>query len=207
MSILLIFTHPDSIAGMPHELEKRDDVRSLSLTPIIHFDEDSNVFVAHKGKMESGLFFVSDSHSESQKSLVDQLPQNRSDVFVLKHQSPYYTIDGAKVEVGHHITGDRFYQPVFDVLIDDQHDKVSRILEIVFPQVLSSKLKLLHDCLIPQNAPRNLPKDLEVQYEDTYQEFWEASGGGLGDETLTHPDPFDPAYIAALSRLRDALLA
>lgn len=205
MSILLVFTHPASINGMGHAIGNREDVLNLNNEPILWYEENAYQFQPHRAEMTEGLFFVCDATAE--QGLNQYLPEDRSELFVLKHQSPSYNIDGAKVEVGHHITGDRFYQPVFDFLIDDQPEKFSRILEAVFPKILPIKLQLLHKCLIPISAPRHLPQALDEQYSDLYEQFWEAAGGGLDDEQLTESDPFNPAYIAALTNLRDTLLA
>jgi len=207
MSILLVFTHPDSIQDTWPKIANREDVVNLRHLPILQFDEVLGKFTPCSDGIVSGLYFVSDNHADAENLLAKHLPVSRSDVFILKHQHPNYDIDAAQVEIGHHIAGDRFYQPVFDFLLDGEQEKFSRILDAVFPQILPITLQLLHSCLVPKNAPRKLPEKLIAEYRNKYEQFWAAAGGGLDDVRLTQADPFDPTYIVALSNLRDALLA
>lgn len=103
-------------------------------------------------------------------------------------------------EVGEANINETKYPKVFEIIFDNENDKLNRIIQFLFPTldedtILNEKLDFLHNCLIPENLCKIKCKS-EWQVDSEFKKLKE----------LKCTDPFDDNYIEALTTVRDKLL-
>lgn len=211
--------------GLYRQTTEGDQIDSLAENSVMRYAEGEG-FTAQAGQItDEGLYFIFDqiplNTVREQKGLSELLPNDRDNVYVVKHSLPnnYQFSDNAdnngNVQVaqfreGQHEPDGQFYPFIFSILLEDKDNKAETISEEIFSQ-LRERLGLLHQCLIPQNAPLfdRFPEPLkQLGYFNDYKKFWKAVGGDEhGEQRLGIEDPFDDTYVSELSKLRDAILA
>lgn len=211
--------------GLYRQTTGGGQIDNLAENSVMRYAEGEG-FTAQAGQItDEGLYFIFDqiplNTVGEQTGLSELLPNARNNLYVVKHSLPNTyqfssnaddngNVQVAQIKEGQHESDGQFYPLIFTTLLGDNENKAERISEEIFSQ-LRERLGLLHQCLIPQNAPlfERFPEPLtQLGYLDNYKEFWNAVGGDdNGERQLIIEDPFDDTYVSELSKLRDAILA
>ena len=180
-------------------LKKDDEVKAIRVYMNI------KEFGPSKERMVStNVYLIHDS-----LNALTQVRINIDEDFLLYHKG---TKDGiknlfSKKLVGHHTQlNENFYQPVFNILLDDNNNsKFEDILKLLGftdetmqkKENFKSKHNLLHKCLLPETLKYITDFDLEKLTDEEKADF-DTFKSNVGQIT----DPFDGKYVQLLTSLR-----
>jgi hypothetical protein len=189
-------------------LRRRRTEKNLQLigtNKFIFYDHTSQNFVVNKA--DSNIILIQDTATEAN---LTALNINKDTDYFLHHTNENGLLEvqdtlfqNNRIAQGLHEPLDEHkYQPVFNIILDNENNKFNRILgqlnftpqEIAKKETLEAKLNFLHQCLTPDGlgtATIDASWSAETQFEALKQ---------------VNDGPFGENYIKALTTLRDKLL-
>lgn len=208
MDKVLVFTSEEKWGNLQDNIQERVswDIYPNEKQPITECVVNSNKKVELcpvKELAHAGIYLVYDSINMLQlKPLLDNCPNDN--IYILIHNLGRKEEDFAPwkdhcyiLKGKHENYAEELYLPVFEIITDDEGDKLQRIVKSIFMPIEEAVTELLHECHVPQknlaesNSYRILYRKEEFKKDlDEFKKKYEAS------------DSFDE-YKEDLGKLRD----
>lgn len=196
METIIVFTLLTKLSSVNTTFRFRNDVKQLGSNQILRYEENTNTFNVASNCNTSGLYFVQDVILEADfNTSITGL--DKSKIFVLKHRLPEFNMAGFKVvrEGAHESTGP-YYHKLVDILMDNENDKINRIIEIFkYDHILEKKLELINK-IWNGDTPASFTDDKLKAFNPVLSNFYNA----IGDKGI-----FSAEYRAAFQDFKKAL--
>lgn len=210
-----------------HDLRNTHGITLLQNNSVLYFNEMLNSFQSEPHN-NTTLFLIKDEIHDGGNNPVDALYNIKilPDDYLMRHSRFTHNVKDFGIRVnnnGRHEEDDPYYSHVFKNIIFSRDinsiEKASAIIEFLFPTpevVLDKKLDLLHSLLVPPVDTT----EANSQWADIKNTVLKARASGINVSLATNEDefttfqkavngindPFDPDYIKAIAKLRDAIL-